>query len=60
MYQQFYLISQRPAESQNYEDDDKEEACKEAKSSFKFRPATLQSGQAEKAYTNGQYFASIY
>lgn len=42
----------RPAESQNYKDDDEEEACKEVKPSFKFRPATLQSGQPEKTYTN--------
>ena len=45
------MLLQRPAESQT-SDDKEETACKDAKSVFKFRAATLQSGPADSKYSN--------
>jgi len=42
------MLLQRPAESQTSD----ETACKDVKSVFKFRAATLQSGPADGKYSN--------
>jgi len=59
MFRYAMVLFQRPAESQTI-DDKEETACKDTKSVFKFRAATLQSGSADSKYSNNGKLSTYY